>query len=147
MALGALGGEVFDPAALSQVKSFCVDLSNLESGEAAAVKEFLAKASEPKGVLDRLPWRLVDDCTKADAVAWIYFAPVVPFTWTAGPNPVGNPRAIHQFFDPVLLLYDRASIRLFYRAQGQVLYGRRADVLASPFALLAKDLKKIHRHT
>lgn len=119
--------EIFDPGALAHIRTFCVDLGNMESWQTAGVKGFLAEASEPGKVLDRLPWQRVEDCTKADAVARIYF---------------GATGAI-----PVLLLYDKASIRLFYRAEGQVFRGNPQKALATPFAMLAKDLKKIKGHT
>lgn len=101
-----------------------MDLTNLESWQEAGVKDFLAEESEPGKVLDRLPWRRIDDCAKADAVARIYFGPTGAL--------------------PVLLLYDKASIRLFYRAEGDVFRGDPVKALAGPFAKLARDLKKIN---
>jgi hypothetical protein len=67
--------EVFDPNALAHIKSFCVDLRNLEGWQADGVRDFLARESQPKKLLSHLPWQFIDDCTKADAVARIYFAP------------------------------------------------------------------------
>lgn len=138
-------GEVFDPEALKQTKTYCVDLSHMESSQAAGVKEFLAKESEPKKLLSRLPWQLVDDCTKADAVARIYFARVDVREEMSAPNLAGSPVSFRQSRQPVLLLYDKASIRLFYRAEGQILGRKAEDVIGSPFAMLVKDLKKINR--
>ena len=129
-------GEVFDPEALERTKSFCVDLSHMEGLEAADVKEFLAKESQPKKLLGRLGWKLVDDCTKADAVARIYFA---------GVSVRVEGQGVKQGSLPVLLIYDKASIRLFYRAEGQAVHGKPVDVLGSPFAMLLKDLKEITR--
>jgi hypothetical protein len=138
-------GEVFDPDALRQTKSFCVDLNHMESSQAADVKEFLAQESQPRKLLSRLPWQLVDDCTKADVVARIYFARVDVREEMSAPNLAGSPVSFRQSRQPVLLLYDKASIRLFYRAEGQVLGRKTVEVLRSPFAMLVKDLKKINR--
>lgn len=139
--------EVFDPVALARAKSFCVDLRNLESRQAADVKEFLTLARQAGTVLDRLPWRLTDDCTKADAVARIYFVPVGIREERAGGSFAASQVSSRQDSQPVLLLYDKACIRLFYRAEGQVFRGNAGKVLASPFALLIKDLEKINGHT
>jgi hypothetical protein len=138
-------GEVFDPEALKQTKTYCVDLSHMEGSQADSTKEFLAKESQPKKLLSRLPWERVDDCTKADAVARIHFARVNVREEMSAPNLAGNPVSFRQSRQPVLLLYDKASIRLFYRAEGDVSHRNAVDMLGSPFAMLVKDLKRINR--
>ncbi len=139
-------GEVFDLDALERTTSFCVDLSHMEGSEAADVKEFLAKESQPNmKLLGRLHWKLVDDCTKADAVARIYFAQVTVREARPAVKLDGRSASPQKGSQPVLLLYDKASVRLFYRAQGQVLHGKPVDVLGSPFSMLLKDLKEISR--
>jgi hypothetical protein len=137
-------GEVFDPNALEHTKSYCVDLSHMESSQAANVNELLAKEIQPRKLLSRIPWQLVDDCTKADAVARLYFARVNVREEMSGSG-AGSPASIRQGRQPVLLLYDKASIRLFYRAEGLVFHGNAEDVLGSPFAMLVRDLKKTNR--
>jgi len=139
--------EIIDRGALAETKTFCVDQRNLEDWQAADVKEFLTEASEPGEVLNRLPWQLVGDCRKADAVARIYFVPAGLREEWAAASPAGSPATFRKSSQPVLLLYDKASIRLFYRAEGEVFRGSPVKGLAGPFATLAKDLKKIHGHT
>jgi hypothetical protein len=117
----------------------------MESSQAAGVKEFLAQESAPKKLLSRVPWKLVDDCAKADAVARIYFAPVNVHELMAGRGGTGTAVGAWHAMQPVLLLYDKASIRLFYRAEGQVFRGDEVDMLRSPFSTLVGDLKKIDR--
>jgi hypothetical protein len=135
-------GEVFDREALRQAKSFCVDAGHLEGPEADEVKEFVEEEGKPGKLLSRLPWRLIDDCAKADAVARIYFAPVEVTDVTedkgSGIQKKSPPR---QFSQPVLLIYDKASIRLFYRAEGLIASGDSMKIMASPFSMLIKDLK------
>ncbi|HEY6291739.1 MAG TPA: hypothetical protein VI455_09300 [Terriglobia bacterium] len=139
-------GEIFDREALGQTRSFCVDSSHMGESEVTQLKDFLAKESQPKKLLSKLPWKLIDDCTKADAVARIYFAPVdlrVDIRdEESGRKKSWNPG---QSAQPVLLIYDKASIRLFYRAEGEVLRGKAVDALGSPFSTLLKDLKQIDR--
>jgi hypothetical protein len=139
-------GKVFDRDGLKQTRSYCVDGSSLEGSEAAEVRVFLAQDGGPKKLLSRLPWALIDDCTKADAVARIYFAPASVIEVL---NDKGT--ALRQVFAhdkrpyPVLLVYDKASIRLFYRAEGSITHGDPTKVLGSPFSMLLKDLKTVAR--
>jgi hypothetical protein len=135
--------EVLDPEALEHTKTFCVDTSHMEDSQAVEVKEFLAKERGRKKVLGQLPWQLVDDCTKVDAVARIYFISVHEEITKVGS--AARSTGFRRGTQPVLLLYDKASIRLFFRAEGTVLHGDAADALGSPFAMLAKDLRKINR--
>jgi hypothetical protein len=135
-------GEVFDRDALRQARSFCIDTRHIEGPEADEVKDFMAKEGQPGKLLSRLPWMLIDDCTKADAVARIYFAPVeateIRENKVSSLRQTSGPRQASQ---PVLLIYDKASIRLFYRAEGLFLHGDPVNVLGSPFSMLLKDLK------
>jgi hypothetical protein len=151
---GARSREVFDPNALAHIKSFCVDSRNLEGWQADEVREFLAKNSQPKKLLGRLHWQLTDDCNEADAVARIYFAPV-NIEDVAREYSLSSPPRFQQGYQPVLLLYDKASIRLFYLAacpqayppsEGQVRYRNTVDGLRSVFSMLLKDLKRVDRH-
>ena len=139
-------GEIFDRDALKQTRSYCFDVSSLEGSEAAKVREFLAEGGGPKKLLSGLPWRLIEDCTKADAVARIYFTRAVV---TEVLN--GKGTGLKQMSGPderpypVLLVYDKASIRLFYRAEGSITYGDPTKVLGSPFSMLLKDLETVAR--
>lgn len=135
-------GEVYDRGALRQAKNFCVDARHIEGPQADEVREFVEKEGKPGKLLSRLPWRLIDDCTKADAVARIYFAPVevTDVTEDKGSG-VKKASQSRQFSQPVLLIYDKASIRLFYRAEGLIAYGDPMKIIASPFSMLVRDLK------
>jgi hypothetical protein len=138
-------GEIFDRDALEHTKTFCMDIDHMENSEAAEVKEFLAKETGPKKLLGRLPWQLVDDCTKADAVARVHFASVHVLEEMPGPVAASTAASVRRGSQSVLLLYDKASIRLFYRAESQVFDGTAKNALKSPFAMLVKDMRKIDR--
>lgn len=133
---------MFDREALRQTKSFCVDARHIEDSEAEEVKEFMRQEAKPGKLLSHLPWTLIDDCTKADAVARIYFAPVevTDVTEDKGSS-LRKTSPARRVSQPVLLIYDKASIRLFYRAEGVVAYGDPLKIMASPFSMLMKDLK------
>lgn len=117
----------------------------MENSEATALKEFLAKESGPKKLLGGLPWQFVDDCTKADAVARIHFASIHVLEEMPGTVTASTAVSVRRGSQSVLLLYDKASIRLFYRAESQVLDGTPKNALGSPFAMLVKDMRKIDR--
>jgi hypothetical protein len=137
-------GEVFDSDALRRSNTYCIDTSHLAAAQTAEVREFLGAGGETNKLLGRLPWKLVDDCKTADAVARIYFAnSSVTLREEENGATIGSKSG--RGLQAVLLIYDKASIRLFYRAEGQVLHGNPSEVLGSPFAMLAKDLKKIQR--
>ena len=139
-------GKVFDRDGLRQTRSYCVDVSSLEGSDAAEVREFLAADSGPKKLLTRLPWRLMNDCTQADAVARIYFTPAtVTEVLTNHESGLKQVSASGERSYAVLLVYDKASVRLFYRAEGSVSHGDPTKVLGSPFSMLLKDLKTVTR--
>ena len=80
-------------------------------------------------------------------MARIYFKSTHVFGEMPGPVAASTAVSVRHGSQSVLLLYDKASIRLFYRAESQVFYGtaRPKDMLESSFAMLVKDVKKIHR--
>jgi len=139
-------GKVFDRDGLKQTRSYCVDVSFLEGSRAAEIREFLAEDGGPKKLLSRLPWRLEPDCTKADAVARIYFTQaMVTEVLTNHETGLQQSSGPSERPYPVLLVYDQASIRLFYRAEGSITHGDPTKVLGSPFSMLLKDLKTMAR--
>jgi hypothetical protein len=137
------GSQVFDREGLMRVRSFCIATRHVEGAEEAALKQVLADNSQPGKLLTQLPWKLTNDCASADAVVRIYFDPVELTRVESvedGRGKEPKPKQTTEF-QPVLLVYDRASIRLFYRAEGKVLRGNATDVLGSPFSMLFKDLQ------
>jgi hypothetical protein len=77
-----LAGKVLDAAALSKVKTYCVDTRNLKGPvypgdvprpEEFDVRELVKRESRPKGLLSKLPWRLEADCSAPGLNAIIRF--------------------------------------------------------------------------
>jgi hypothetical protein len=138
-------GEVFDREALLRAKTACVDTSYLEEAQALDIKRFVAKENQPGQLLRQIPWELTDQCAAADAVIRVYFTQSERVTKEAG-NLLrgGAPSATfsEQVIQVVLLIYDRASVRMLYRTEGQDKGTNRAALLKGPFARLVKDLKR-----
>jgi hypothetical protein len=108
-----LAGKVLGAAALSKVRTYCVDTSNLEVPEARvaeyeefAVRELVKAESGPKGLLSKLPWRLEANCSAPglDAVLWFEF-----------------PLAAARGWEARSLVSDKASSRVIYIAEGNSL--------------------------
>ena len=135
---------VFDIDALNHTQSYCLDVKHLRDIEAADFQNFLAKEGQPGKVLSLLPWKLRDDCAKADAVARVYFTSVESSKRREqdarrDAAMFGFPRGRR----PVLLIYDRASIRLYYRAEGPDTRGDPLSALTKLFSGLLEDLQQM----
>jgi hypothetical protein len=63
-----LGGKVLDPERFQNVHSYCVQTQDLGSYYAGMVKSFFNGQRKPNGLVNELPWKLVSDCSQADAV-------------------------------------------------------------------------------
>ncbi len=139
--------ELFDREAFRRVRTVCVDTSYLEKGEAQEVKKFVAMESRPGHLLKRLPWELTDQCAAADAVIRLYFAQntvqkteLIPCSDLSVCGGGITSSYFQQVTKVVLLIYDRASIRILYRTEGREM-GTGLKALKVPFSKLVKDLK------
>jgi len=145
-------GELFNPQALRHLKTLCVDTSYLEAGVALDVKTFVAKENQPGQLLTRLSWKITEDCAGADALIRVYFAPSerhVALANDALPGqraPSGQMAPLEeneQVTQVVLLIYDRASVRVLYRTEGHGAGKNRGALLKGPFSRLVKDMKAL----
>ena len=141
-------GEPFAREALPRVRTYCVDTSHLREGEASDVKTFVERENRPGQLLRRLIWELTDQCAAADAVIRVYFAEtghVVHIQRADAPltelNRAGQGTVYEQQIQAVLLIYDRASVRILYRTEGRYVGQKRKTMLKGLFSSLAKDLK------
>lgn len=68
-------GKIPDVVAFNNVRTYCIDTSELSGPEAYDVKGFIRRESRPKGLLTKLPWKLQPDCREGspDAIAKISF--------------------------------------------------------------------------
>jgi hypothetical protein len=140
-------GEVADPGALLKVQSYCVDMAKIETSAISDVKKFLDKQNTPKGVLGKLPWKLVDNCAQADALVSLNFensVKVAPAggsalgTGTAALNSVPEPT-----YTATMVVTERTSQKPLYKVVGESVTGNRVRSINSPFSKLIHDLKTI----
>jgi hypothetical protein len=135
---------LFDHEALRRVRTFCVDTSYLEAGVASDIKTFVARENQPGRLLRRLNWQLADPCAAADAVIRVYFASSERLTTGTG---AARWEAASPSYEPVtqvvLLVYDRASVRLLYRTEVKEPATNRVALLKGPFSRLVKDIKAL----
>jgi hypothetical protein len=152
-------GQVTDADALLKIHSYCIDTSRMSAREAADVKDFIAKESGPKKVLGKIPWTLMDDCSKADAVVALDFQPTAIMdeqnaagalqAGTDTSNPAGGGAAAlaenQSAWNTALAVVVRGTNNVLYRVTGEAVPRHRENSIKSPFATLGSDLKKLSR--
>jgi hypothetical protein len=128
-----LAGKVLDAAALSQVKTYCIDTINLRGaiypGDVRGAQEFdvrelVTRESRAKGLLSKLPWKLEADCSApgVDAVVRFEFhvirapAPLNPML--NSPNIAARPQRREVGWRAELQVTDKASSGAVYEAEG-----------------------------
>jgi hypothetical protein len=141
-------GELFDPAALRRVKTFCVDTSNLEPGVASDVAAFVARESRPHNLLKRIPWTFTEQCADADAIIRVYFAQAELHTRIeqTSHNAVGGvpySNLVEPETEVVLLIYDRASVRVLYRTDAHTQRANPVPLLKGPLSRLMKEVNEL----
>jgi len=142
---------LFHLEALRWVRTVCVDTSYLREGETSDVKTFVARENQPGHLLRRLNWEFTDQCAAANAVIRVYFAQteVNIHRTDVGPRPdvgqggVASSSVSEEEIQVVLLIYDRASVRILYRTETQYKGPNRRTMLKDPFSRLVKDLRRL----
>jgi hypothetical protein len=142
-------GEVADADALLKVQSYCIDMTKLGAAEAGDVKKFIDKQNQPKGVLGKLSWKLVENCAQADAVVDLKFEASVRIT-PAGGSALGTGTAAlnsvpEDTYTAQMLVTDRASQKPLYRVKGETVTSYRDRSISSPFSKLIRDLKTLSK--
>jgi hypothetical protein len=147
-------GEVPDPAALSRVKTYCIDTSQMSPSEAADVQKFVGEQNSPKKLLGKLSWSLADNCSQVDAVITLKFEPTSIMDSTGAPGamqastsssnaiPGSGVNAGANAYDTALTVSDRSG-KLLYRVTGEAAPLHPERSLKSPFTMLVSDLKKV----
>jgi hypothetical protein len=106
----------------------------------------VARENQPGQLLRRLTWEFTEQCAAADAVIRVYFAQSVHLTQEPGDElhgGVGSFSLPVPVIQVVLLIYDRASVRLLYRTEDNDLETKRMIFLKGPFSRLVKDVEKL----
>jgi len=142
-------GEVADPGALLKVQSYCIDMTKLGGTEVGDVKKFIEKQNQPKGILGKLSWKLVEDCAQADAVVNLKFETSTQVT-PAGGSALGTGTAALNSvpvdaYSAQMSVVDRASQKLLYQVTGESVAQFRDRSINSPFSKLTRDLKTLSK--
>ena len=140
-------GEVANPDALLKVQSYCVDMDKIEISAVPDVRKFLDKQNTPKGLLGKLPWKLVDNCAQADAVVSLKFENSFKVTPAGGSALGTGTAALNSVPEPTytafMLVTDRTSQKPLYKVTGESVTGNRMRSINSPFSKLIHDLKTL----
>jgi hypothetical protein len=128
-----LAGKVLDAAALSKVRTYCVDTSNLKGPvypgdiprpEEFDVREVVKRESGPKGLLSKLPWKLEADCSNpgVDAIVRfefrVFLGPWGEYVESNNPLLAEYPQPSEFVWRVELQVADKASNRAVYQAEG-----------------------------
>ena len=145
-------GQVADAGGLLKVHTFCFDLSDLTSQQAAGLKKFIAEASKPKGAFAKLNWQLRETCDNADAKVALSMEEreqTAPAGEHVGNSniPLETPTMSSQM---KLQVITRARMVVANRESGKPLYmgagaerDNRVSALESLFTNLLKDLNAL----
>lgn len=144
-----LDGKVLDPEQFRNVHSYCVQVQDLGSYYAGMVKSFFNEQRKPNSLVNELPWKLVNDCSQADAVMTFQFSEASDYgEAAAGGNAAAGSiapamgGAIQQtFFQVKVLVLNPSDRKPIYEVQGDRAPERGERALEKTFRKLAKDLK------
>ncbi len=158
-------GDMPKPRELARVQSYCINKSDLSGPDRYLIEGFVKTESKPKGLLTKLPWKLVEDCHDGnpDAIASLGFVSLNEIAIVAGDYPSttittkNNPEAPVK---AVLSIDDPSTETLLYRVQAlapppnspqdapvmRVPYGpvEKRDAVYHVFWALIEDLKRLH---
>ena len=141
-------GRVEDASRLLSVHSFCLQPSGVTLSQQTDVDKFVVRGSPPKGVLARMGWQALSDCSKADAE--------VHLTLNAQDEPVaavdsanlGNAASAmttETVSRAKIVVTVRLSGKELYEVEGEAVHSNRQGAVASPFAKLSKDLQNLSK--
>ncbi|HEV2178584.1 MAG TPA: hypothetical protein VGW33_15465 [Terriglobia bacterium] len=140
------GGEILDQQAFQNIHSYCAQVQDLPPQYVKVVQNFFKHQNKPKSLVNRLPWKMVDDCSQADAAMNFRFSTSQEEDSGApggggGFAPAGVNRAQTTYFQVIAVVTGRASQKPVYQVQGPRAPERGEDALQNTFKELAKDLK------
>jgi hypothetical protein len=142
-------GEAANPDALLKVQSYCIDTTKLGAAEAGDVRKFIEKQGPPKGLLAKLPWKLVENCAQADAVISLKFETSFRVTPSGGSALGTGTAALNSVpegtYSAQMLITDRSSQKPLYEVKGETVTGGRDRSINNPFSKLIRDLKTLSK--
>lgn len=144
-----LGGKVLDPDRFRNVHSYCVQVQDLGNYYGGMVKAFFNEERKPNSLVNELPWKMVSDCSQADAVMTFQFSEASDYGEASGGGSAAGGSvapamggAIQQtFFQVTVIVLNPSDQKPIYQVQGDRAPERGERALEKTFRKLAKDLR------
>jgi hypothetical protein len=150
-------GQILDPTAFADVRSYCVDRSTLPGNQAYEVDGFVREESKPGRLLTKIPWKLYADCREASpqATVKLEFPRMNVISVPLGQQPTLADQHPYRI-KAVLLVLDAESSKVIYRNQADPLDSptleeqaggdppvlQRRNAMYGAFWALAQDVKQ-----
>ncbi len=140
-----VSGEILDRQGFDHVHSYCVQVQDLASRYAGMVQNFFKDQNKPGSLVNQLPWKLVSDCSQADAVMSFKFSESQePSYATAGGTAQAGASmgtVNTTWFQVTAVVSSRLGLKPIYQVQGARAPQRGERAIEKTFRELAKDLR------
>ena len=144
-----LSGQILDQQGFRNVHSYCIQVQDIGSRYAGMVKSFLKEQGKPNSLVNQLPWKLVNDCSQADAVMSFQFSEVSEYGQASGGGgasagavaPLAGGNVQQTWFEVTAVVSNRSDQKPVYQVRGARAPERGERALEKTFKELAKDLK------
>jgi hypothetical protein len=144
-------GEILDPQGFKSVHTYCIDVRDLSPHYAQMVKSFFNEQDKPNSLVSEMPWKLVNDCSQADAIMTFKFLETSEIEQASGGGsasagavaPLEGGTVQQTWFEVTAVVTDRASQKEVYQVQGFRAPGRGERAMEKTFKALAKDVKSV----
>ncbi len=142
-------GKVLDPEKFRSVHTYCVQVQDIGTYYAGMVKSFFNSERKPNSLVNELPWKLVNDCTQADAVMTFEFSQASDYGESSGGGnasagavaPAAGGAIQQTFFQATITVRDPSDQKPIYQVQGDRAPERGELALEKAFRKFAKDLR------
>ncbi len=114
-------GQVADAVVLAKVHTVCLDTNSLTKRQLASLKRVVNHATKPNGVLAKLNWQLLDDCSSADAIVKLDMRDRHKESWDYAHAPGGG-EGISGTSMVTSVTVAQAKMLITNRASGKTLY-------------------------
>jgi hypothetical protein len=138
-------GQILDEQGFRNVQTVCAEVEDIGPRYATMVQTFLKSQDNPKSLVSRLPWKIVPDCSQADAVMRFKFSETSePSNATAGGSIYagGSMGTVNTtWFQVTAVVTARSTQKEIYEVQGARAPERGEKAVENTFKVLAKDLR------
>lgn len=138
-------GQILDQQGFRSVQTVCTQVQDLGPRYATMVQNFFKDQEKPGSLVSAIPWKIVPDCSQADAVMNFKFNETQePSQATAGGSlyagaSMGTVNTT--WFQVTAVVTGRPPQKEIYEVQGPRAAERGERALENTFKILAKDLR------